>query len=92
MRHLILALILTLPACASFPELDARLDADDRNAPWPALVPTSQLIAAAGAPEAPAASADLAARIAALDARAAALRGAVIDESEAARLGIAATR
>lgn len=92
MRHLILALTLALSACASFPELDARLDAADRNAPWPELVPTSQLIAAAGAPGAPAASADLAARIAALDARAAALRGPVIDPAEAVRLGMTPTR
>ncbi|MBW7922870.1 MAG: hypothetical protein H3C51_12330 [Rubellimicrobium sp.] len=62
-----------LAACAGFPELDARLDDADRNAPWPALVPVAPLLAEAGAPGATA-SGDLDARLAALRARADALR------------------
>lgn len=66
-------LALTLAACGTFPELDARLDDADRTAPWPDLVPVAPLLAEAGAPG-EAAPDDLAARLAALQARADALR------------------
>lgn len=69
----ILASALALAACASFPQLDARLDAADRAAPWPVLVPVGDVLAEAGAPGAGEGD-DLAARLAGLRARAADLR------------------
>ncbi|MCC7321502.1 MAG: hypothetical protein IT542_11070 [Rubellimicrobium sp.] len=80
-----LILALLTAACTQFPELDARLTAADRSAPYPALVPLGPLIAAAGADDR-AALPDLAARIAALRARAARLRGPVIAPADALRL------
>jgi len=75
MRRLALpALALALSACSGFPELDARLTAADRAAPWPELVPVGTVLAAAGPAAEADGTGDLAARLAALRARAAALR------------------
>lgn len=80
-------LALLLSACAGFPALDARMTEADRTAPWPALVPLGPVLAAADARAgAPPPAGDLPARIAALNARAAALRGPVIDAATAARI------
>lgn len=73
MRHLAI-LALALSACATYPELDARLDESDHTAPWPDLVPVETLLAAAGPADAATPTGDLAARLAALRARADALR------------------
>lgn len=76
-----------LAACAAFPALDTRMTAADRAAPIPALVPLGPLLAAAdarGAQQQP--PADLAGRVAALAARAAALRGPVLDAATADRI------
>lgn len=73
MRRLAI-LVLALSACSTFPELDARMDESDRAAPWPELVPVETLLAAAGPADTEAPTGDLAARLAALRARADALR------------------
>lgn len=78
---------LALSACADFPALDARMTEADRNAPFPGLVPLGPLLAAADARAgSPPPAADLPGRIAALNARAAALRGPVIDAATTARI------
>ena len=68
----ILALCLTLSACASFPQVDAV--ASKATGPAPALLPMDELLAQTGQARAEAAGATLTARAAALRARAAALR------------------
>lgn len=85
MRRLVPLLALSLAACTQFPELDARLTEADRTAPYPALVPLAPLLARADAASA-APVADLAGRLAALNARAAALRGPVIDAATTGRM------
>lgn len=84
-------LVLTLVAgCGRPPDLGLAMDSGEGDRPPPALVPLGPLIAAAGAPGAEgaegAAAADLAARAAALRARAALLRGPVLSEAERAAL------
>lgn len=88
MRHAAPLLILALAGCAAFPELDARLTEADRTAAPPALLPLGPLLAAADGIAATPAP-DLSARIRALDARAAALRGPVIDAGGADRIAAA---
>ncbi len=82
-----LILVTALAACAQFPALEGRVSAVDRAAPFPILVPLGPLIALAGgdAGTMPAA-AGLEGRIAALNARAAALRGDIIDPATRARM------
>ncbi len=85
MRRPALLLLLCLAACARPPALDARLSEADRSAPYPAPVPLGPLLALAdAAPMAPAG--DLSGRVAALVARASALRGPVIDAATVARI------
>lgn len=73
MRRVVI-LAIALSACSTFPELDVRLEDSDRAAPWPDLVPVETLLAAAGPADTEAPTGDLAARLAALRARADALR------------------
>ncbi len=75
MRAILLAATLLLAACAQFPALDATLEATDRSAPFPDLVPIEPILAAADARTAAPQDLSLDARIAALEARAARLRG-----------------
>ena len=78
--------ISAVAGCARFPALDSLVTAADRAAPFPALIPLDQLLGAAdrlgdGAP--PMAQSG---QIAALNARAARLRGPVIPPDRLARL------
>jgi len=67
--RVVLCLLLALPACASFPQLDERISDAARDAPYPTL---SQIPAAP--PSGDAEQAALQARIDSLQARAARLR------------------
>ena len=82
-----LAPLLLLAACAEFPALDARLAGEAEAAP-PALLPLGPLLARADLLAGAAPPGGLEARAAALAARAAALRGAVLSPEERARLGL----
>lgn len=79
---------LILAGCTTFPELDGTVDPSLRGAPYPDLVPLSGLLAQAdaGTNRGPEIEADMTSRIAALRARAAGLRGAVIPASVRARM------
>lgn len=72
-----LGLFCAVAACTQFPELDAAVSEEAKNAPPPDFRPSDELLAAAARPEAePDVETDeeLAARAAALQARAARLR------------------
>ncbi len=78
-----------LAGCTDMPDLDDRLTPAARSAPYPALVPVEPLLAQASADQqitddtAPA----LQSRVAGLRARAARLRGSVVDGSTRSRMG-----
>lgn len=83
----IVAACVLLGACTQFPDLDARLDSAAAKADYPALVPVEPLLA--GTEQAqitPQTHTDLTARISALRARAARLRGTVIDSATRTRM------
>lgn len=88
----VLALILvTLAACTGFPALEGRVPDDVAQAPYPAIAPLGPLLARADAlatsgRTSPAALAPVDARLAALSARADALRGPVIPPAQRARM------
>lgn len=86
-REILLVATLLCAGCTQFPDLDARLSAEARAAPYPALVPLEQ-ITARDQPSRITTEQDtvMAARIAALRLRAAGLRGSVLDGSSRARL------
>ncbi|SIT82885.1 hypothetical protein SAMN05421665_1558 [Yoonia rosea] len=69
MRHLWLLPFLLIPACATFPALDGTVNDAARQAPYPTLTQLPSLPPVSGSE-----NADLQARIAALQARAAQLR------------------
>jgi hypothetical protein len=84
-------LLLSLAAgCSPFPDLDDRVSPGALEAPYPELVATEPLVAAAGSPgdtaEGIAAAEALEARAAAVQARAAGLQGPVIEPETRARL------
>ncbi len=80
MRPILPLILLLATACTPFPALQDRVSADAARADYPALVPLGPVLAAAEAQRLqPAPDAGLDGRIAALQARAAALRGAIID-------------
>lgn len=80
-------LILSLTACAEFPELDAALTSEMKAAGYPALAPTSELEALQTPPQATATTAaSVNTRVAALRARAARLSGSVVSGSDRARM------
>lgn len=82
-----LAILTCLAACVQFPALDGTVTEADRTAPYPALIPLAPLIARAGGLDQPVIqSGPLDARIARLNARAAALRGAIIEPATRARM------
>jgi len=91
MRLLPLILVLWVGGCADFPELDGLVDDRGRAAPYPDLVPLGPILAQAGAagPRADP-GAGVLDRAAALSARAARLRGPVIDAGTRARMERAA--
>lgn len=80
-------LTLALSACTQFPDLDRTTSAQTRRAPYPDLLPVEDLRAQVASPRATdRTTKSLEARIAALRARAARLRGTVIDGASRARL------
>ncbi|SLN40249.1 hypothetical protein [Pseudooctadecabacter jejudonensis] len=87
-----LAACVALSACAEFPELDQRISPQLAAAPVPDLIPLAPLIAqagadgAAGAATAETTARSLSGRVAALNARAARLRGPVLPPATRARL------
>lgn len=91
MRLLLLILVLGIGGCADFPELDGLVDERDAGAIYPDLVPLGPILAQAeqaGPPRDP--GAGVLDRAAALEARAARLRGPVIDAATRARIDRAA--
>jgi hypothetical protein len=77
---LILTLLLAIPACTEFPELDAKVDAAARTAPYPDLIPVEEIRARVAAPQIETStSSDVNARAARLRARAARLRATPIN-------------
>jgi len=81
-------MLLLLVACAPFPAVEAAVDQARADAPAPDLLPIDELLAQAGSgSSAQTADAGLTARVAALRARAAALRGPITDPATRARLG-----
>lgn len=95
LRHFFMILGLTgLCACAQAPQIDGAFGAVDRDAPFPDLIPLAQLTAGTGTPAriTPETNAALANRIAALRARAARLRGPVVDNATRAKMNAAIAR
>lgn len=82
-----------MAGCSEFPALDNAVSASARHADYPGLLPLDQVAAdSAGAEATQAAIKGLAGRAAALRARAARLRGPVIDDTTRARLQAALAR
>ncbi len=82
-----LTLTLALSACTQFPELDQNTSAETRRAPYPDLLPVEDLRARLDAPRVTdQTTLSLEARVARLRARAARLRGTVIDDTSRQRL------
>ncbi len=84
---LVLVFISVVSSCSDFPELDDAVDSDAHDARYPDLVPIEDIYA--GIPEAQIddeTTMDVEARIARLKARAARLRGTVIDSHTRKRL------
>ncbi len=86
MRIKPLVLVSLLAGCAGAPTLPGDATDADRNAPYPVLVPLGPILAAAAVPGTPDPSAGIDARVAALNARADALRGPVLDPATASAL------
>lgn len=87
LRYAALLLTLALSACTQFPELKDTTSPEIRRAAYPDLVPAEQLTAQVqSARITDQTTAGLSARVAALRARAARLRGTVIDRTSRNRL------
>lgn len=89
MRNVIIALLLA--GCTQFPELDATVDPDLQDAPFPALVPLGPILSRSQElpnidGSVPDLAANIDARISRLRARAATLRGPVISSASRARM------
>ncbi len=86
--RLALLLVLSLAACAEFPELDGTISPAQQNGDFPALVPLAPLLARADASNSGAAQVEtaLSPRIANLRTRAARLRGPVIPPAVRTRM------
>ncbi|WP_246035996.1 hypothetical protein [Aliishimia ponticola] len=87
MKRMVFALLILVSGCAQFPELDSAIPAEAEAAAYPDLVPLNGSFD----PAAPIAAqeqteAGLSARLARLQARAARLRGRVIDSGTRARM------
>lgn len=85
MRISSLVLFFALAGCAEFPALDARVGPEALEAPFPTLLPMEQLLDAS-APPISIVSGPGSNRIAALRARAARLRGPVVDQATRLRM------
>lgn len=78
--------------CTEFPDLDGAVSEAARDAPYPDLLPVEELNARISDPRiTPETVSGLAARVAALKARAARLRGSVIDSPTRERMSIGVT-
>lgn len=91
MRLIVLIAMTGLAACADVPQLDDRIGEAARAADYPTLLPLDPLLAAAAANETagqitPASVAAFDSRIATLRARAARIRGPVIDGATRRRM------
>ncbi|WP_322866557.1 hypothetical protein U5922_010385 [Aquicoccus sp. G2-2] len=88
MKRLYLSLALvTLAGCTTFPELDGTVPAHLEQAGYPQLVPVEPLLARAETIQiTDQTEAGISARVAALRARAARLRGTIVDQPTRARL------
>ncbi len=86
--RLALAFLATIAACTQFPELDGTVAPEIANGSPPQLVPLSQIIERANVTTETARTAaeDIAPRVTNLRARAARLRGPVIDQATRARM------
>jgi len=86
-RPVALCLALILASCTQFPELDSQLSDNAKNADYPTLLPVEHLLAGVDQSQiSPEMQAGLTARIANLKARAARLRGRVIDSGTRQRM------
>ena len=85
--------VLILSGCASFPDLGTGHTAAADAAPWPRIEPLGQVLAEADRLTiTPAVAGDLAARAAALKARAARLKQPVVDDATRSRMRAAQGR
>lgn len=88
MRFSVLFILLAIMGCTQFPELDSALSPRAQNADFPTLVPVHTLLAQSATISAPPEQTvdTLNARVAALNNRAARLRGPVVDANSKKRL------
>lgn len=88
----VICLTVALWGCTPFPDLDSALSDGARDAPYPALLPVETLTARAADPQiTPGTGPGIEARVASLRARAARLRGSVIDNRTHQRLSAGVT-
>lgn len=94
MSRAALLICLALTGCTQFPELDAVVSASAKSAAYPRLQPLDGVLAQANASttDATAVRGSLAARVAALRARAARMRGPIIEPAIRARMNAALRR
>lgn len=86
-------LVTVMVGCSDFPELDAAVTPAARQAGYPSLIPINQLIDGAQDVQiTPQTVANLQGRVSGLQARAARLRGPVIDAATRARMRAAIAR
>lgn len=84
---IIIGFVLTLAGCSDFPELDGAVAPGLERAAYPRLVPVEPLIAGAQDTQiTDETEAGIAARVAALRARAARLRGSIVDDGTRERM------
>lgn len=84
---------IAMAGCSEFPELDAAISPTARQAAYPSLKPMDQLIAGAAEVQiTQQTTANLQGRVGGLNARAARLRGPVIDSATRARMRAAMAR
>lgn len=89
---LLISLLAWASACAQIPDLDGALSDAARDAPYPDLLPVEELNARVSAPRiTPETASGIEARVASLKARAAQLRGSVIDSPTRERMSIGVT-
>ncbi|WP_244867527.1 hypothetical protein [Vannielia litorea] len=94
MNRAALLLFLALAGCTQFPELDAVVSSSAKSAAYPRLQPLDSVLARANASttDPQAVRGNLAARVAALRARAARMRGPIIEPAIRARMNAALRR
>ncbi len=94
MSRAALLFCLALAGCTQFPELDAVVSPSAKSAPYPRLQPLDDILAQANASttDPVAVSANLAARVAALRARAAVLGAPIVEADVRARMNDALRR